>query len=92
MSAVYLMMLLYVILKLLFHGYRQFCHYHTTTHFLCAQGHDKGPSAAVALELSTLSEIIHVHIVHLHISITLLSVDETTMNIMLCQVIGFMIF
>ncbi len=38
------------------------------------------PSAAVALELSTLSESIHVHITHLRIPITLLSVHENDHN------------
>ncbi len=80
LSAVCLMMLLYVILNLLLHGYRQFHRYHTTIHFLCAHGHYKGPSAVVALELCTLSDIIHVHIAHLHIPITLLSVHETNHN------------
>ncbi len=49
-------------------------------HFLSAHGHDKGPFTVVALELSTLSEIIHVHISHLHIPITLLSFHETDHN------------
>ncbi len=79
-SAVCLLLLLYVMLKLFINSYRHFRRYHTTTHFLCAHGHDKGPSTAVALKLSTLSEIIHVHIAHLYIPITLLSVHETDHN------------
>ncbi len=38
------------------------------------------PSTAIALELSTMSEIIHVHIAHLNIPITRLSVHETDHN------------
>ncbi len=49
-------------------------------HFLSAHGHGNGPFTVVALKLSTLSEIIHVHIAHLHIPITLLSVHETDHN------------
>ncbi len=57
------------------------------------QEDDKGPSAAVAIELRNLSEIIHVHITHVNIPITLLSIMILTiMTIMLCQEIGFMIF
>ncbi len=80
LSAVCLLLLLYVILKLFFKGYTHFRCYHNTTYLLCAHGHDKGPSTAVDLELSTLSEIIHVHIAHLHIPITLLPVHETDHN------------
>ncbi len=46
-------------------------------HFRCEHGHDKGPSTTVALKLSTMSEITHVHISHLNIPITRLSVHET---------------
>ncbi len=51
-----------------------------TIQFLCAHGHDKGPSTAVALKLSTLSEIIHIHITHLYLPITLLSGHELDHN------------
>ncbi len=77
LSAVCLMLLVYATLKVLLLCYRQFLHYHTTTYFYCMHGHDKGPSAAVAIELSNLSEIIHVHIAHIKVHITLLSVLDT---------------
>ncbi len=62
LSAVCLTLLLYVIMKVLLRWYRQFCHYHTT---------------AIAIELSNLSEIIHVHTAHVNIPITLRSVHDT---------------
>ncbi len=77
LSAVCLLLLLYVLLKLFIKLYRHFRRYHTTTHFLCAHGHNKGSPTAVALELSTLSEIIHVHIAQLYLPITLLSVHKS---------------
>ncbi len=57
-----------------------FHRYQTTTHFLCEHGHDEGPSTVIALEMSTMSEITHVHIAHLNIPITRLSVHETDHN------------
>ncbi len=57
-----------------------FSRYQTTTHFMCEHEHDKGPSMAIALELSTMSEITQVHIAHLNILITRLSVHETDHN------------
>ncbi len=47
---------------------------------MCQHEHDKAPSTAIALELSTMSEITHVHITHLNIPITRLSVHETDYN------------
>ncbi len=60
--------------------YFSYCRYQTTTHFMCEHEHDKGPSMAIALELSTMSEITHVHIAHLNILITRLFVYETDPN------------
>ncbi len=80
LSAVCILLLTYAIIKLLIHGWRHFHRYQMTTHFLYEHGHDKGPSSAVALELSTLSAIFHVHIVHVNIPITTLSVHETDHN------------
>ncbi len=57
-----------------------FRRYQTTTHFMCEHEHDKGSSMAIDLELSTMSEITHVHIAHLNILITRLSVHETDYN------------
>ncbi len=65
---------------MIIHCCQYFCKYQTTTHFLCEHGHDKGPSMAIALELSTMSEITHIHIAHLNIPITRLSVHETDHN------------
>ncbi len=94
LSTICLLILTYAIIKLLIRGCRHFRRYQTTTHFLCENGHDdKGPSTAVALKLSTMSEITYVHITHLNIPITRLSVHETdTMLITLSQEIGFMNF
>ncbi len=75
-----LLVLTYAIIKVLIRGCRHFRRYQTTTHFLCEHGHDKGLSTTVALELSTMSEIIHVHITHLNIPISRLSVHETDHN------------
>ncbi len=44
---------------------------------ICEHGHYEGPSTAIALELSTISGITHVHIAHLNIPISRLSVHET---------------
>ncbi len=74
------MILLYAIVKMIVWGSQYFRRYQTTTHFMCQQEHDKGPSTAIALELSILSEITHVHIAHLNIPITRLSVHETDHN------------
>ncbi len=71
LSTICLLILTYAIIKLLICGCWHFRRYQTTTHFLCE--HDKGPSTAVAHELSTMSEITHVHIAHLNIPITRLS-------------------
>ncbi len=60
--------------KLYFHTYQ------TTTHFMCEHEHDKGHSTTIDLELSTMSEITHIHIAHLNIPITRLSVYETDHN------------
>ncbi len=72
--------LTYPIIKMLICGCRYFRRYQTTTHFLCEHGHDKGPSTIIALELSTMSEITHVHIAHLNIPIIRQSVRETDNN------------
>ncbi len=77
LSAISLTLLLYAIHKILLRCFRQFCHYHMTTYFYCMHGHDKGPSAAVVIELSNLSEITHVHIAHINVPITLLFVHDT---------------
>ncbi len=69
-----ILILTYAIIKLLIRVCQHFRRYQTTTHFLCEHGHDKGPSTAVALEIT------HVHIAHLNIPITRLSVDETDQN------------
>ncbi len=61
-------------------GSQYFSIYQTTTHFMCQHEHDKRPSMAIALEMSTISEITHVHIAHLNIPITRLSVHETDHN------------
>ncbi len=76
LSAICPLLLLYVVIISFIKFHRHFRRYHATKQFFCAHGHDKGPSTAVALELSTLSEIIHVHIAHLYLPITLLSVHE----------------
>ncbi len=39
-------------------------------------GHDRGPSTAIAIELSNLTEIVNVHIAQVKIPITLLSVHD----------------
>ncbi len=77
LSSICILILTYAIIKILICGCHYFRRYQTTTHFLCEHGHDKGPSTAFALELSTVSEITHVHIAHLNIPITRLSVHET---------------
>ncbi len=77
LSFVCLMLLLYVILRAIFRCYKHFHQYHMTTYFFGAHGHDKGPSTAIAIELSNLSEIIDVNIAHVNIPITLFSVHNT---------------
>ncbi len=67
LSTICILILTYVNIKLLFRGCQHFRIYQTTTHFLCEHGHDKGPSTAVALELSTMLEINHVHFANLNI-------------------------
>ncbi len=62
LSATCILILLYAIVKMIIQGSQYFRRYQTTTHFMCQQEHDKGPSTAIALELSTMSEITHVHI------------------------------
>ncbi len=73
-------MLLYAIIKMINCGSQYFRRHQTTTHFMCEHEHDKGPSTAIVLVLSTMSEITHVHIAHLNIPITRLSVHETDHN------------
>ncbi len=80
LSIICILILAHAIIKSLIKGIRYFCRYQTTTHFLCEHGHDKGPSAAIALEISTMSEITHIHIAPLNIPITRLSVHETDHN------------
>ncbi len=80
LSTICILILTYAIIKMISRGCQYFCRYQTTTHFLCEHGHDKRPSTAIALELSTMSEITHVHIAHLNIHITPLSVHETDHN------------
>ncbi len=80
LSAICILILLYAIIKIIIPGSQYFCRYQTTTHFMCEHEHDKGPSMAIALELSAMSEIAHVHIAHLNIPITNLSVHETDHN------------
>ncbi len=80
LSTICILILTYAIIKMIIRGCQYFRRYQTTTHFLCEHGHDKGPSTAIALELSTMSEITHVHIAHLNIPITRPSVHETDHN------------
>ncbi len=79
-SAICILILTYAIIKMIICGCQYCCRYQTTTHFLCEHGHDKGSSTAIALELSTISEITHIHIAHLNIPITRLSVNESDHN------------
>ncbi len=65
---------------MLIRGSHYFHRYQRTTHFIWHHEHDKGPSTAIALELSTISEITHIHIAHLNIPITRLSVHENYHN------------
>ncbi len=62
LSAICILILLYAIVKMIIRGSHHFRRYQTTTHFMCQHEHDKGHSTAIALELSTMSEIAHVHI------------------------------
>ncbi len=80
LSTICILILLYTIVKIIIQGSHYFCRYQTNTHFMCQHENDKGPSTAIALELSTMSEITHVHITHLNIPITRLSVHETDNN------------
>ncbi len=80
LSAICILILVYAIVKMLIRGSQYFRRYQTTTHLMCQHEHDKGPSTAIALELSTMTEITHVHIAHLNIPITRLSVHETDHN------------
>ncbi len=80
LSTICILILTYAIIKMIIRGCQYFCRYQTTTHCLCKHGHDKGPSTASALELSTISEITHVRFAHLNIPITRLSVHETDHN------------
>ncbi len=80
LSTICILILKYAIIKKIICGCQYFHRYQTNTHFLCEHGHDNGPSTAIALELSTMSEITHVHIAHLNIPITRLSVHETDHN------------
>ncbi len=70
LSAICILILLYAIVKMIIRGSHYFRRNQTTTHFMCQHEHDKGPSKAIALELSTMLEITHVHIAHLNIPIT----------------------
>ncbi len=64
LSSICILILTYAIIQILIHGCQYFRRYQTTKHFLSEHGHDKGPSPTVALDLSTMSEITHVHIAH----------------------------
>ncbi len=81
LSSICFLILTYAIIKILIRGCRYFRRYQTTTHFLCEHGHDKGPSTTVALKLSTMTGITHVHIAYLNIPITRLSIHETDHNV-----------
>ncbi len=80
LSTICILILTYAIIKLFIHDCQHFRQYQTMKHFLCEHGHDKGPPTVVALKLSTMSEITHVHIAHLNIPIIRLSVHETDHN------------
>ncbi len=54
-------------------------------------GHDRGPSTAITIELSNLTEIVNVHIAQVTIPITLLSVHDSE-HYDYHVVIGCMIF
>ncbi len=53
LSAICIWILLYTIVKIIIWGSHYFHRYQTTTYFMCQHEHDKGPSMAIALELST---------------------------------------
>ncbi len=55
LSIICILILAHAFIKSLIRGIRYFRRYQTTTHFVCEHGHDKGPSAAIALKLSTMS-------------------------------------
>ncbi len=67
LSAICIWILLYAIIKRIIRSSQYFHRYQTTTHFMCEHEHDEGPSMAIALELSTMSKITHLHIAHLNI-------------------------
>ncbi len=81
LSAICIFILLYAIVKMIIQGSQYFCRYQTTPYFMCQHEHDQGPYMASALELSTMFEITHIHIAHLSIPITRLSVHETDHNV-----------
>ncbi len=80
LSTICILILTYAIIKMIFRSCQYLRRYQTTTHFLCEHRHDKGSSTAITLELSTMSEFSHVHIAHLNIPITQLSVHKTEHN------------
>ncbi len=80
LSTICILILLYAIVKMIIPGSQYFRRYQITTHFMCQHEHDEGPFTAIALELSTMCKITHVHIAHLNIPITRLSVHETYHN------------
>ncbi len=82
LSILCILILAHAIIKSLIKGIRYFHRYQTTTHFLCKHGHDKGHSAAIALELSTMSEITHCP--PKHTSITFISSRNRSQCILHC--------
>ncbi len=89
LSAIYILILLYAIVKMIIRGIHYFRRYQTTAYFMCQHEHDKGPFTVVALELSTMSEITHVHI-SIYLSPDYLFMKLTTMLTTLCPAIGSM--
>ncbi len=85
LSAVCLMILLYVILILLFHGYRQFRLYHTTTDFLRRTDMKKDFQLLLPLS-SVLCRKSFMFVSHIYkcLSHFCQSMNPTTMNIILC--------
>ncbi len=55
LSTICILILIYAINKMIICGSQYIHRYQTTTYFLCEHGYDKGPSMAIALELSTMS-------------------------------------
>ncbi len=76
LTALCMMLLLYVILKLILRWYKHFCRYHTILHFSRICGQDIRPLTDIAIEFSNLSEIVNIHIAQIKIPITLLSVHD----------------